>query len=200
MIVNPLSFLTAPVRQWQRVADAPADAFDLAALYPVLCALVPAVAWYYGTTQVGWTVGDGEVVRKLTEASAFRIVCAFYLAMVCSILAVGYSIFWMSRTYGCETSFAKGIAISGYTATPLFIAGLLGFYPVLWIDLPLGTVAACWAVYLLYTGVPSVMKIPVEKGFLYSSAVMAVCMVLVICILVATVLLWDMGFMPVFTD
>jgi len=199
MLLNPLAFLTSPARQWQKVADAPADAFDVAALYPVLCALIPAIAWYYGTTQVGWTVGEGEVTR-LTEASAFRIICAFYVVMVGSIVAIGYSIFWMSKTYGCDTSFAKGIAISGFTATPLFIAGLLGFYPLLWLDLVLGTVAACWAVYLLYTGVPLVMKIPVEKGFLYSSAVMAVCLVLVICILVVTVLLWDFGFMPVFTD
>jgi len=199
MLLNPLAFLTSPTRQWQKVADAPADAFDVAALYPVLCALIPAIAWYYGTTQVGWTVGDGEVTR-LTETSAFRIVCAFYVVMVCSILAVGYSIFWMSKTYGCDTSFAKGIAISGFTATPLFIAGLLGVYPLLWLDLIVGTVAACWAVYLLYTGMPLVMKIPVEKGFLYSSAIMAVCLVLVICILVITVLLWDFGFMPVFID
>ena len=199
MFLNPLAFLTSPAQQWQKMADAPGDAFDVAALYPVLAALVPAVAWYYGTAVVGWTVGEGDVVR-LTGGSAFRIVCAFYVVMVASILAVGYSIFWMSRTYGCETSFAKGIAISGYTATPLFIAGLLGFYPLLWLDLVLGTVAACWAVYLLYTGVPLVMKIPVEKGFLYSSAIMAVCLVLVICILVVTVILWDLGFMPVFTD
>jgi len=199
MLLNPLAFLTSPTRQWQKVADAPADAFDVAALYPVICALIPAVAWYYGTAVVGWTVGSGDVVR-LTSSSAFRIVCAFYLVMVCSILAIGYSIFWMSKTYGCETSFAKGIAISGFTATPLFIAGLLGFYPLLWLDLVLGTVAACWAVYLLYTGMPLVMKIPVEKGFLYSSAIMAVCLVLVICILVVTVLLWYFGFMPVFTD
>jgi hypothetical protein len=199
MFRNPLAFLTSPTREWQYIADAPADAFDVAALYPVFCAIIPAVAWYYGTTQVGWTVGDGDVV-KLTEASAFRIICAFYLVMVGSVLAIGYSIYWMSMTYGCETSFAKGIAISGYTATPLFIAGLLGFHPLLWVDLVLGTAAACWAVYLLYMGVPIVMKIPEEKGFLYSSAILAVCLVLVICILVVTVILWDMGFMPVFTD
>lgn len=200
MFINPLKVMVQPKQQWRLVADRPADDFDLAALYPIVCALLPAAAWYYGVTEVGWTIGEGDIVRKLTQASAFRIVSAFYLAMVCSILAIGYSIFWMSKTYGCETSFAKGIAISGFTATPLFISGFLGFYPLLWLDLVVGTIAACWAVYLLYVGVPTVMKIPEEQGFMYSSAILAVCLVWVIVLLVATVLLWDLGFMPVFTD
>jgi len=199
MILNPFAVLTSPREQWRKVAEMPADGFDLAAFYPVFMAILPAAAWYYGTTQIGWTVGDGDVT-KLTESSAFRIICAFYAAMVLSVLVIGYSIHWMSQTYGTETTFAKGIAVSGITATPLFIAGLLGFYPLLWIDLVLGTIAVSWAVYLLYIGVPIVMKIPEEQGFLYSSAIIAVCLVLLICILVATAILWDFGFMPVFVD
>jgi hypothetical protein len=200
MLINPFSIMLRPRAKWQEVSELPQEDFDMAAMYPVLFAMIPAAAWYYGTTQVGWTVGDSTDIVKLTEASAFRIICAFYGAMVISILAIGYSIHWMSGTYGVKASFSEGIAISGITATPLFLAGLLGFYPVMWVDLILGTVAACWSVYLLYIGVPVVLKIPEEKGFLYSSAIMAVCLVLLIVILVATAILWDMGFMPVFTD
>ena len=199
MLINPLAFLIHPVEQWKKISNAPAEAFDLAVIYPVACALLPALAWYYGTTVVGWTVGGGDVVR-LTEASAFKICIAFYVAMVTSIVAIGYSIFWMSRTYGAETSFAKGVAISGFTATPLFLAGLLGFHPLLWLDLVLGTIASSWSISLLFIGVPIMMKIPKEQGFLYSSAILAVCLVLLIAILVSTVILWDLGFMPVFTD
>jgi len=199
MLINPLAFLVHPVEQWKKVSNAPADAFDLAVLYPLVCALIPAAAWYYGSTQVGWVMASGNVV-KITEASAFRICIAFYLAMVISIIAIGYGIFWMSKTYGSETSFAKGIAISGFTATPLFIAGFLGIHPVLWLDLVLGTLASSWAIALLFLGVPIVMHIPKEQGFLYSSAILAVCLVWMILILVSTVLLWAHGFMPVFTD
>lgn len=199
MLINPLAFLIHPIEQWKKVSNAPADEFDLAVLYPVICALIPAVAWYYGSTQVGWTMSTGNIV-KLTEASAFKICIAFYLAMITSILAIGYSIFWMSKTYGAETSIAKGIAISGFTATPLFIAGFLGFHPVLWLDLVFGTLASSWSIFLLFLGVPIVMRIPKEQGFLYSSAILAVCLVWMILILVSTVILWDIGFMPVFTD
>ena len=60
----------------------------------------------------------------------------------------------------------KGIVIAGLTATPLFIAGLVGFYPVLWLDLLVGVAAVSWAVYLMYLGIPIVMNIPEERGFL----------------------------------
>lgn len=200
MILNPFAMLVSPKQQWRIVAETSAENFNLASLYPIVMAVLPAAAWYYGTTQVGWTIGDGSSITKLTEASAFRIICAFYVAIVLSVLAIGYSIHWMAQTYGTESSFAKGIAISGLTATPLFIAGLLGFSPLLWLDLVLGTAAVCWAVYLLYVGVPIVMKIPEEQGFLYSSAIIAVCLVVLICLLVSTAILWDFGFMPVFID
>ncbi|MCB1615726.1 MAG: DUF1282 family protein [Pseudomonadales bacterium] len=199
MLSNPLGFLFFPHKQWEIVSDAATDKFNAALPYPIIFALVPALAWYYGTTQIGWTVADGNVVR-LTTDSALKIVIAFYLAMIFAIIAIGYSIHWMSETYGTASSIAKGITISGYTATPMFIAGILGVYPLLWLDMILGTIAVCWAVYLLFIGVPIVLKIPEERGFLYSSAIISVCLVVLIVLMGFTVILWDNGFMPVFID
>jgi hypothetical protein len=45
---------------------------------------------------------------------------------------------------------------------------------VLWIDLIIGVVAISWAVYLMYLGIPIVMNIPQERGFLFSSAILAI--------------------------
>ena len=71
---------------------------------------------------------------------------------------------------------------------------------MLWLDMLLGCAAAAYAVYLLYIGVPIVMKIPEERGFLYASAMVAVGLVGCAAMLSAIVILWEMGAMPVFTD
>jgi hypothetical protein len=165
-----------------------------------LLALMPAVAWYYGASQVGWTVGASQDSVRLTSASALQISVLFYAAMVVATGAIGYFIHWMSATYGAESSMVKGLVIAGLTATPLFLAGLVGFYPLLWLDLLVGVSALGWSVYLLYLGIPIVMKIPEERGFLFSSAIIAIGSVIFICILVASVILWDFGAAPVFTD
>ena len=199
MIQHTFGLLTRPSAQWKTVADLPESSFKTLVLYPWFMALLPAVAWYYGTTQVGWSVGDGEAV-KLTKESARQICILFYFTMVACVAVIGYFIHWMSDTYGAESTVTKGIVIASLTATPLFIAGLVGFYPLLWLDMLIGVVAICWAVYLMYLGIPIVMNIPEERGFLFSSAVLGVCLVILICLMVGSVILWEFGAAPAFID
>ena len=200
MIQHTIGLLVKPSAQWQSIASLPEKSLNTLVLYPCILAILPAVAWFYGTTEIGWTVGQhGEPVR-LTAESARQICILFYLAMVGSVAVIGYFIHWMSETYGADSSIAKGIVIAGLTATPLFITGLVGFYPLLWLDLLIGVAAVSWAVYLLYLGIPIVMGIPEERGFLFSSAVLAIALVILICLMVGSVILWEFGAAPAFTD
>ena len=199
MLNHAFGLMVQPGVQWKRVAELPDATMKTMVLYPALMALIPSAAWYYGTTSVGWTVGDGDPI-KLTTDSALAIILLFYFAMVAAVGVIGYFIHWMAHTYGADSNLAKGIVIAGFTATPLFIAGAVGFYPVLWLDMLIGVVAVCWAVDLIYLGIPIVMRIPEERGFLFSSAVIAICLVMLICIMVGSVILWDFGAAPAFTD
>lgn len=201
MIQHTFGLLFRPAHQWRNIADLSNSSQNMLVLYPFIFAILPAVAWYWGTSKVGWTVGSYNEVIRLTEASALQINILFYCVMVAAVAIIGYFIHWMSDTYGAEHStVAKGIMIAGLTATPLFITGLVGFYPVLWIDLLLGVVAISWAVYLMYLGIPIVMHIPKERGFLFSSAILAISMVILVSIMVVTILAWDFGAAPAFTD
>ena len=200
MIQHTFGLLVRPSAQWRTVADLPESTLRTLVLYPCFMAILPAVAWYYGTTHVGWTVGDhGETIRLTTE-SARQICILFYLTMVACVAIIGFFIHWMSETYGAESSMTRGVVIAGLTATPLFIAGLVGFYPLLWLDMLVGVTAISWSVYLMYLGIPIVMNIPEERGFLFSSAVLAIAMVILICLMVGSVILWDFGAAPAFTD
>jgi len=198
-MLTAIALLFQPHRGWQRIAAHAPSNVAAALWYPLLFALLPALAWYSGTTRVGWRIGSDEVVR-LTATSALPIVVLFYLAMVAAVAGIGFMVHWMARTYGAASTLAKGIALAGCTATPLFLAGAVGFYPWIMLDLIVGLIAICYAVYLLYIGIPIVMQIPEERGFLFASAVIAVCLVIFIAIMGATVILWDMGATPIFTD
>jgi hypothetical protein len=200
MIQHGLALLVQPHTAWQRVAQLPSASFNKLALFPVIMALLPAVAWYYGTSRIGWTVGSSEDAIRLTDSSAFEISVLFYFVMISSVAIIGYFIHWMSATYGANSSLTKGIVIAGLTCSPLFMTGLVGFYPLLWVDLLIGVVALSWATYLLYLGIPIVMNIPEERGFLFSSAIIAIALVIFVGILVVTVMLWEYGFAPEFTD
>jgi Yip1-like protein len=200
MIQHTFGLLVRPSTHWHTVAAMNENTLRTLLLYPCLLAIIPAVAWYYGTTEIGWTVGDhGETIR-LTHESARQICILFYMTMLACVAVIGYFVHWMAATYGAESSTVRGIAIISLTATPLFLAGAVGFYPILWLDMLIGVVAVSWSVYLMYLGIPIVMKIPEERGFLFSSAVLAIALVILICLMVGSVILWDFGAAPAFTD
>ena len=200
MIHYGFELMVRPRKGWQTIAELPDSLIKALALYPFFLAAFPTLAWYFGTTQVGWTVGSSNVVTRLTQVSAIEISLMFYIAMVLAVAIIGYSIHWMSETYGAESTVPRGIVVSALACTPLFLAGTVGIYPLLWLDFFVGVIALCWAVYLLYLGIPIVMHIPQERGFLFSSAIIAIALVMFVCILVVTILLWDYGFAPQFTD
>lgn len=200
MLQHALGILTKPAAEWERLSELPESGRSILLVYPMLWAVLPAVAWYWGTTQVGWTVGADDNVIRLTEASAKLISFLFYAGMITCVGIIGYFIHWMSDTYGADSSLTKGIMIASICATPLFVAGAVGFYPILWLDMLIGVAALSWSIYLLYTGIPIVMHIPETRGFLFASAVVAIALVILVCLMVATVMLWDLGATPSFTD
>jgi hypothetical protein len=188
-----------PTATWREIGEMSESQLNWYLLYPVILGLLPAFAWYYGTTQVGWTVA-GESLTRLTPGSAAGMAVCYYLAQLTAIAIIGYLIHWMSKTYDADTSTVKGIVLAGFTATPLLLAGVVGVYPILTLDLLLAILSSSWAVYLLYKGIPLAMKMPAERGFLYASSVVGVVLVMVIAMMGATLILWDMGFEPVFQD
>jgi len=194
-----IRIIFSPHAGWEAIRDQEDSPLLTYLKFVIPIALLPAIAWYYGSVEIGWQLGDRVI--KLTSESAMQIMVLFYLAMLVGTAVLGMMVHWMAETYEADTSsFSKGIRIAAYTLTPLFLCGATGFYPMLWLDMLLGCAAAAYAVYLLYIGVPIVMGIPSERGFLFASAMVAVGLVGCAAMLAVTVILWEMGAMPVFTD
>ena len=92
------------------------------------------------------------------------------------------------------------MTLAGLTATPILLAGVVGFIPNFAIDLIIAIAAVSYSVYLLYVGIPIAMNLPAERGFLYASAMVGVSLVIVICVMCGSLILWILGLEPVFTD
>lgn len=196
-LLNGFLVTFAPVRGWQAVHEDNPSLVAVLTQHTIPFALIPAVCWYIGVTQVGWSVA-GESMR-LTPASALPMCVLFFLAMIAGVVFLGFMVRWMATSYGTVSDMAHGVDLISYTAAPFFLAGLLGLYPVLWFDITAGVLVACYCIYLLYLGTPIVMGVPPERGFLYASAVFAVALVSFVALLGATVVLWDLGPAPEYT-
>ncbi len=161
-------------------------------------ALISPVSGLIGTTQIGWQIGVGEPV-KLTVNSALQISVVYFGAILITVCVIASLIHWMSETYGHQISFPNSLSITIYSAVPLFLIGLTQMYPVLWVNFLFGLPALAYAVYLLFLGVPIVANIPVERGFMFSSAILAVALVALVGLLASTVVMWSVGIAPAFS-
>lgn len=194
-----IGILFRPHEEWARIRDCSTSVSGHYLKYLLWVALLPPIAWYFGATQIGWEIGGRTI--KLTSESAAQIMGLFYITILVSVGFLGYMIHWMANTYNARNDdMAHGIGVAAYMLAPMFIVGLTGFYPILWLDMLLGTAAAAYTVYLLYIGIPIVYDMPKERGFLFASAAVAVGLVLMVALMSVTVILWEMGASPVFTD
>ena len=73
MIQHTFGILFKPREQWRNIANLPESSQNVLVLYPLIFAALPAVAWYWGTSRVGWTVGTYDQVIRLTAESALQV-------------------------------------------------------------------------------------------------------------------------------
>ena len=197
MFKHVWDILTEPKATWELIRAENWSVTELYLRVVIPLALISPIAGFIGTTRFGWQIGSGEPV-KLTFNSALQISIVYFGTILVAVFVLGMMIRWMSETYGVLQPLARCVALAAYTAVPLFLVGFFQLYPVLWVNFLFGLPALAFTVYLLYSGVPIMMEIPTERGFLFASSVLAVGLVAVVGLLASTVGLWSYGIGPAF--
>ncbi len=198
MILNHLWGLYAhPKEEWQTI-DARHESLKFSLIHILLVALIPSVCAYFSAVHIGWSIGVGEPI-SLTPDSAIKMAVAMYVALILGVFALAYLAHWMAHTFGSEPTYTQTLELASYTSTPLFMVGIAALYPELWFVMLVGLAGLSYSVYLLYVGVPILMHIPEERGFIYASSVVTCGLILLVCVLAATAMLWSSGFQPIYT-
>ncbi len=198
MILNHIWGLYAhPTEEWQEI-DRAHEGMGYSLTHVLLVALIPSVCGYISAAFIGWRIGAGDPIL-LTPGSALFMSIGMYCALVVGVFALAYLALWMARTFGSSPTFTQTMELAAYTSTPLFMVGFAALYPELWFVMVVGLIGVAYSIYLLYSGVPIIMHIPQERGFIYASSLVTCGLVLLVGILVATVILWSFGLGPIYT-
>ncbi len=201
MLINRIwGLFSHPVKEWEQIKNEHKAGSKPYLLYILILAAIPPISGYIGATQTGWRIGDGNVT-KLTVESTIPLCIVAYLAIVAGIYVTGIAIDWMRNTYtDLEEHELSGSALAVYVSTPLLVLSIVGVYPVIWVGLITLVIASSYAAYLLYKGVPIVFQIPKERGVMFASAILTFALVIAIVLIISTVIIWAVGFDPVFTN
>ena len=195
MILNHIWGLYAhPKEEWETI-EKRHESLTYSLVHILTIALIPAICGYYAAAHIGWTIGVGDPI-KLTQSSAAVMSIGMYCSLIAGVFALAYLIHWMAKTFDSTPNFTQSLELAAYTATPLLMVGVTALFPVLWFVVLAGLAAMCYSVYLLYSGVPIMMNIPEEKGFIYASSVVTCGLVLLVSIMAGSAILWSLGLGP----
>ena len=197
MILNHIwGLYTHPKEEWH-VIEKRHESLSYSLIHILTISLIPAICSYYAAAYIGWTIGAGDPI-KVSIPTAQMMAISMYFALVFGVFALVYLIQWMAKTFDSKPNFIQALELAAYTATPLLMVGITALFPVLWFVALCGMAALAYSVYLLYSGVPIMMNIPEDKGFIYSSSVVTAGLVLLVTLMAFTAMMWTMGFGPEF--
>jgi len=200
---HTLGIMLHPDDEWKAIRNEKHSFKQVFLSHVPLLALIPAISFFIGVTQVGWSIGGGDPV-KLTVMSALELCGLTYFALLIGVFVLGEFINWMAKTYGVRDSEEKrhyeGTALAVYITTPVFLVGIFGLYPDLWLNAAVTLIAGAYAVYLVYEGIPILMNISKEQAFMYATSVVTIGLVMMVIVRVGSVILWNFGVGPVYVD
>ena len=192
-----------PDSEWRAIRNEKHSFQQIFLSHVPLLALIPSVSFFIGVTQVGWSFGSGDKI-KLTTMSALELCGLTYITLLIGVYILGEFINWMAKTYGVEDSeeqrHYEGTALAVYITTPVFLVGIFGLYPDIWLNAIVTMIAGAYSVYLVYEGIPILMNITKEQGFMYATSVVTIGLVLMVVVRIGSVMLWNLGVGPVYVD
>ncbi len=182
---------STPRNEWQSIRDEKNDLVQLSLTRLIFFAAIPAVSFLIGLSYVGWSFTGAEF-NKIAMNSAFLMAVVFYGLIIAATLLMAYFTFITERSVAEEASFERCLMFVAYTATPMYLAGLIGFIPIVWLSILVLVVAIHYSLYLLYIGIPIYMDIPEGKSFMIVTTIITAGLCMMLCFVIAVLIIMNM--------
>lgn len=170
-------------------------AFFKFALWLALC---PPVFAYIGTVNFGWRLGiapmDAPIELPMHVVLAISI--AYFVLLLFGLVTSALVSRWMASTYGAVRDLGAHIGLIAIVGAPLAVGSLMHLYPQAFYNVLVLVPVLIWSMYLLYRGLPIVLKTTPERGMLMASALIAYLLVAWVALLGLTVVAWNYGLGP----
>jgi len=163
--------------------------------YLIWFALLPPLFAYVGGSRYGWDLG-AEHPLMLSEAELRVVSVFYYFVLLGGFVLTAFASQWMSATYGARDSLGVHMAMVAILAAPIAFGSVIHLYPHVFTNLLVLIPVLCWAMYLLYVGLPISLGISPERGMLMASSLVGWLLVGFVTLLGVTVALWVNGFGP----
>jgi len=157
------AIILTPKTEWPVIAGEPGDAAYLFSNYVAILAAIPAVCGFIGRLMFGRSIIGGLIVAVV-----------LYLLSFVSVYIVAWVVNMLAPTFSSQKNFENALKVTVYSYTPSWLVGVFLLVPALGFLRILGL----YGLYLLYLGLPPLMKTPPDKSIWYT-IVIVVCAIIV---------------------
>lgn len=167
------SILFQPTPTWATIEAEPADVAGLYTRYLMVLAAIPAVCGFIGMSLIGMGA-FGVSLRVPLVAGLANMVVSYVLSLV-GVFVLALIVDALAPRFGGQKSSIQALKLAVYASTAAMLGGVFSLLPSLAM---LGLLAALYSIYLLYVGLPVLMKNPPEKTLAYTAVVLVAAIVM----------------------
>ena len=187
--------LFKPTEVFEELSDTRPDPHLVFFKYFIWLAVIPPVFAYIGAANFGWRLGAADPLFVPSGELALVSV-GYFFTLLFGFVSTAIVAQWMAATYGARHSLGIHFALVTILAAPLVVGSAVHLFPHVFINIVVLIPTLIWSMYLLYKGLPIVLKISPERGMLMASALIGWLLVAAVSILGVTVGLWQRGIGP----
>jgi len=167
------AILFRPKQEWPVIADESADVAGLYKNYILILAAIGPVASIIGMSIVGMPIPMVGTFR-VPIGTALTSAIVRYILSLAGVYLLALVINGLAPSFSGEKNQIQAFKVATYSSTPMWIIAVLSIIPALSRLQILGL----YSVYLLYLGLPVLMKSPKEKTLGYTIVVIIITIVI----------------------
>jgi hypothetical protein len=186
--------LMSPRAEWQVIDAEPATVSSLYTGYIAPLSLIPAICSAIGMAVIGMSIPFVGGHYKIPMTTALTNAVVVYVLGLVAVFIVALIVDALAPTFGGTKNQVQALKVVAYSYTAAWVGGIFSLLPMLsWVGLFFGL----YSLYLLYLGLPVLMKSPADKAVGYT-VVVVICTIVVmwICFFAIASMGFGMGVNP----
>lgn len=167
-----------PKQEWQVIATETATTGQLYMSYIIPLAAIGPVASIIGMSLFGITIPFLGTYRVPIGTAITHSILSYVFTLV-GIFVLGLIINALASSFSGEKNQMQALKVAAYSCTAAWLGGIFSLIPAISI---LAIIPGIYSLYLLYLGLPVLMKSPRDKALAYTVVVLIAAIVIFVVI------------------
>jgi hypothetical protein len=167
------NIILTPKTEWPVIDREPGDVPYIFTNYVAILAAIPAVCGFIGLSFIGISLPGLGTVRMPVSSGLLNAIVGYLLTFAIAYV-VALVVDALAPTFSGRKNFDSALKATAYSYTASWLCGIFLLIP----SLRFLTILGLYGLYLLWLGLPVLMKSPQDKSLPYTVAVVVIAIVI----------------------